>query len=62
MLILTRKIGEAIMIGDNISMVLLNVIDGNKATFGIKAPKDIEIYRQEIYNSARKKDSIDSKE
>lgn len=50
MLILSRKIGDAIVIGDNISIVVLNLTDNNKVTLGIKAPKDVDIYRQEIYN------------
>lgn len=54
MLILSRKIGEAIIIGDYVSVVLLNVVDG-RAVFGIKAPKDIEIYREEIYNFPKKR-------
>jgi carbon storage regulator len=59
MLILTRKIGDAIMIGDDISIVVLNVMAENRVTFGIKAPKDVDIYRQEIYNSTKRKPKLD---
>lgn len=48
MLILTRKLGEKINIGDNITVTLIE-IKGNQVKLGIEAPKYIEIHRQEIY-------------
>ncbi len=48
MLVLTRRIGESIVIGDNIKMTILNV-KGNQVRIGIEAPKDISIHREEIY-------------
>lgn len=48
MLILTRKLGEQIAIGDNISVTLLG-IKGTQVKLGIKAPRSIDIHRQEIY-------------
>lgn len=48
MLVLTRKLGEAIQIGDDIEIKILS-IDGDQIKLGIEAPKSIEIHRKEIY-------------
>lgn len=48
MLVLTRKKNESIMIGDNIEIVVTDIQDG-KVKLGIKAPKNIDIHRKEIY-------------
>ncbi len=48
MLILTRSLGETIVIGDNIHIVVRQ-INGNKVRLGIEAPKDISVHRLEIY-------------
>ncbi|MBO1511743.1 carbon storage regulator CsrA [Metabacillus bambusae] len=48
MLVLTRKIGETIQIGDQIEVTVLSV-QGDQIKLGINAPKDIEIHRKEIY-------------
>ena len=48
MLILTRKVGESLIIGDDISLTILNV-RGNQVKIGVKAPKDISVHREEIY-------------
>ena len=53
MLILTRKLGERITIGDDITITLLE-IKGAQVKIGIKAPKSISIHRQEIYERIRK--------
>jgi len=52
MLILTRKLGERITIGDDIVITLLE-IKGSQVKLGIRAPKDISIHRQEIYERIR---------
>lgn len=52
MLILTRKLGERITIGDHIVITLLD-IKGTQVKVGIEAPKHIEIHRQEIYERIR---------
>ena len=52
MLILTRKLGERITIGDDISITLLE-IKGSQVRLGIEAPKGIGIYRQEVYERIR---------
>lgn len=48
MLVLARKKGESIMIGDHIELVILGT-EGDTVRVGIKAPKNIEVYRKEIY-------------
>ncbi len=48
MLILTRRIGEALMIGDNVHLKVLDV-QGTQVKIGVDAPKDIGVHRQEIY-------------
>ncbi len=49
MLILTRRIGETIVIGENVAITVLD-IKGAQARIGITAPKDVQIHREEIYN------------
>ena len=48
MLILTRRINEAIMVGDEVTVTVLEV-KGNQIRFGIDAPKDVAVHREEIY-------------
>jgi carbon storage regulator len=48
MLVLTRKIGEDILIGDNIRLTISS-IDGGKVRFGISAPREVEVHREEVY-------------
>ena len=52
MLILTRKLGEKINIGDDITVTLVE-IKGTQVKLGIEAPKTIEIHRQEVYERIR---------
>ncbi len=48
MLVLTRKVGEGILIGEDVKIMILENQDG-KIRIGIEAPKDQKIYRQEVY-------------
>ncbi|MDX1444205.1 MAG: carbon storage regulator CsrA [Gammaproteobacteria bacterium] len=48
MLILTRRVGETVMIGDNVTVTVLGV-KGNQVRLGVNAPKDVAVHREEIY-------------
>jgi carbon storage regulator len=56
MLILTRRVGEALMVGDKTKIVVLGV-KGSQIRLGINAPKDIMVHREEIYNKIQSGDS-----
>lgn len=49
MLILTRKVGETIVIGDDIRVSVLSV-QGNQVRVGVAAPRDVVVHREEIYD------------
>lgn len=52
MLILTRKVDEKLLIGDDITISVLE-IRGNQVKIGVDAPKDVAIYREEIYHKVK---------
>ena len=49
MLILTRRVGEALMVGDDTKIVVLGV-KGSQIRLGINAPKNVKVHREEIYD------------
>jgi carbon storage regulator len=63
MLILTRRIGETLMVGDDVTVTVLGV-KGNQVRLGVNAPKDVAVHREEIYQriQTEKSDDIGNKE
>ncbi|MEY3018644.1 MAG: hypothetical protein RL336_1779 [Pseudomonadota bacterium] len=62
MLILTRRIGETLMVGDEVTVTVLGV-KGNQVRLGVNAPKDVAVHREEIYQRIlnEKSDDFDDK-
>lgn len=48
MLILTRRVGETLMVGDEVTVTVLGV-KGNQVRIGVNAPRDVAVHREEIY-------------
>ncbi|MBN4076047.1 MAG: carbon storage regulator [SAR86 cluster bacterium] len=60
MLILTRRVGESIMIGDDVCVTVLGN-QGNQTKIGITAPANISVHREEIYEKIQEENSLGSK-
>jgi len=59
MLILTRRVGETLIIGDEVSVTVLGV-RGSQVRLGVNAPKDVSVHREEIYERIKKEREGDS--
>jgi carbon storage regulator len=57
MLILTRRVGETLMIGDEVTVTVLGV-KGNQVRIGVNAPRDVAVHREEIYERIKREQEM----
>ena len=57
MLILTRRVGETLMIGDNVTVTGLGT-KGSQVRLGVNAPRDVSVHREEIYERIQKEKEV----
>ena len=57
MLILTRRVGETLMIGDEVTVTVLGV-KGNQVRIGVNAPRDVAVHREEIYERIKREQAL----
>ena len=60
MLILTRRVGESLMIGDDVNVTVLG-IKGNQVRIGVNAPKEVAVHREEIYQRIQEENESSDK-
>ncbi len=58
MLILTRRVGESLVVGDDVTLTVLGV-KGNQVRIGVNAPKEVSVHREEIYQRIRREKNGD---
>jgi carbon storage regulator len=60
MLILTRRVGETVMIGNEVTVTVLGV-KGNQVRIGVNAPKDVAVHREEIYERIKREEDTEAR-
>jgi carbon storage regulator len=61
MLILTRRVGETVVIGNDVDVTVLGV-KGNQVRLGVKAPREVSVHREEIYKRIKEEPAADRRE
>lgn len=61
MLILTRRVGETLMVGDEVTVTVLGV-KGNQVRIGVNAPREVAVHREEIYERIKAEEEQDQSE